>query len=359
MAVSRTQAWTSAASADPSGTTTIGGGTNRVLIFTLMGEFSGNITASVGIGGVAATSFGKYYYNLGSADDLYVWNWYWDESDLESMSGNTISYSDNGTFVKKFWSYATFASADQTTPVVFSSAASEVVTSADPLVIPTPGESGDYAVIPVSYRTNDLTVRLDPNKTKIFEAKTTDQGGFRAVLMDGAWTSATSFAGLTGFGAEVISLSGVVKQFGSQSGGSGSLVAPSAQADGSGATGINNLINPQPQVSGVAERVVVWTGSVDLVAPKATSSVNATFDLIFNDPTPSALEAIAGEFYALGARVVTGIGSAETVIPTMGGTGPLVITGTGGVTSTRPLVAGNDFFTATWYTRKSCYFLGA
>ena len=358
MAVSKSQEWTAAASADPSGTATIGGGTNRVLIFSLMGEFSGNVTTSVGIGGVAATSVGKFYYNLGSADDLYVWNWYWDESDLESMSGNTISYSQDKVFNKKFWSYATFASADQTTPIVFSSAASETATSANPLVIPTPGETGDYAVIPVTYRASGNTAVLDPNKTTIFEATTSDQGGFRAVMMDGVWTSATSFAGLTGFGAQIISLSAVVKQFGSGSGGSGNAIAPAAETSGSGVVGINNLINPQPQVSGVAERVIVWQGGVELTAPKATSSVNATFDLIFADPVPVQWQAERYEVYGFGYRGVTGTGAAAAPAGTTGGTGPLVITGTGSAEAPLPLISANDVFSATWYTRKTCYFLG-
>lgn len=369
MAVSKAQEWVTPTSVDPSGTTTIGGGTNRCMIFSMQAEFSGDVTCSVAIGNVAATGLRKVFYDIGGSaegDDLFIWNWYWDEAALESMAGNNISYSDSDVTNfgdKRFWSYATFASCDQTIPIVFSSAVSDVVSSANPLVIPTPGESGDFVITPSSYRSGTGTKVLDPNKTQIYDAITTDRGGFRAILMDGVWTSATSFTGQSGFGAHIACLSMVLKAADSGSGGSGNIIAPAASTSASGTVGINNAINPQPTVAGVGERVIVWQGKVELTAVNATSSSNFQQIIIFNDPAPSQLEMpwaeytdFAGIVAGLGIRKITGTGVTSAPAINSGGAGPAHRTGTGSCDAPVALVSANDIFAATWFTRKTVVF---
>ena len=357
MSVSKTQDWATPSSSDPSGTVTFGGGTNRVFIYTQQAEFTGDVTASIAIGGVPATGVQRYFYDIPAAgDDLHIWLWYWNEADLQSMSGNTVSYSDDGLLIKRWSSYATFSSADQSDTFTFTSAEGTTVSQSNPLLVLTPGESGDFVVAPTACRATDAISWTTLSEK--YDEVCASAGGARMGLADGAWSSSNASTWQSTASRTQIALAATIKQLGGSGGGIGSIIAPSAIVSGS-ADRYDGLIAATPQVAGVAERIIYWQGGVDLIAPKATSSTDATFNLFFNDPSPSQLECEFADLFGIGTRGSNGSGGVTAPTPITTSYSPEDFIGTGSCEAPVPRVRGSDAFDAFWYTSKTVYFLGA
>tara|TARA_R100000808_G_scaffold24912_1_gene59281 strand:+ start:7371 stop:8051 length:681 start_codon:yes stop_codon:yes gene_type:complete len=116
MAVSRVGSWAAMSTgSEPSGTVTIGSGSNRMLVFLMFRERGTDWEATTfTIGGQSFSYYGNSY--LDSTPDLFVRAWIWNESAIAGMSGNTISYADNTTGAKISWSSATFQDCEQVEP---------------------------------------------------------------------------------------------------------------------------------------------------------------------------------------------------------------------------------------------------
>ena len=116
MAVSRVGSWASMTTgSEPSGTVTIGSGSNRMLLFVMFRERGTDWSVTTfTIGGQTFSYHGNAYLN--ATPDLFARVWIWNESQIAAMSGNTISYSDDTTGAKISWSSATFQDCEQAEP---------------------------------------------------------------------------------------------------------------------------------------------------------------------------------------------------------------------------------------------------
>ena len=97
---------------DPAGSVTIGAGSNRMIVFLVWCELGSQLTVSAfTIGGQAASYTGYMYQN--ASPDLNILAFVWNESAIGSMSGSTISYTDDQSSNKMGWSYATYQDVKQ------------------------------------------------------------------------------------------------------------------------------------------------------------------------------------------------------------------------------------------------------
>jgi hypothetical protein len=188
--VSVAQAWSSANS-EPTGSVTIGTGTDRLLVATVHYEIIGDVSISTfTIGGQSATGSHQLFYDT-TGDDLHVFVYYWDESDIDSMSGSTVSFTDDVVATKVAWSVATFEGVDQTSPISFNDATGSTVSSSNKLSVTTTGEDGDWTVIPTSCRDGTTDVSWDVNITEEWEIDDADGGGATFALADDAWSQSS------------------------------------------------------------------------------------------------------------------------------------------------------------------------
>lgn len=352
MAVSKTQDWPapSVSSATPSGTLTIGGGTNRVLLFVQGIEINSTASCSVGIGGIGATGLGRTFWESGGAGDLQINYWYWNESALQSMSGNGVSYFEDSVLSKQAWSYATFSSCDQTTPVVAAFAVSASISNSVPLGVATVGNSSDYVAI--------AGVRDTANRTfgswgSLTERHDVDGNAFRFGIGDGAWyANSVQVAGNESIQDVMVLASFVVKALSGNPTGSGDITAPTPAVDGDGSSGINALKPANRTMAGVGERSVVWQGSASLTAGQPTvSNVSLQFggsgDLRVEEPVLGV---------GTGQRVVTASPSLLVTLSQVFGGANRLHTGSGAMSASIGAMTSDTGFGAFWYVSKEVYF---
>ena len=192
MAVTKVQDWSTATEGDPSGSPTIGSGSNRLLLLSLNYEWTGTLTVdppTLTIGGQSYTDVHRLYLDYsGGGDDLYVFLYYWNEAAIAAMSGSAISFSDGEAAAKQAWSVATFAGVNQTTPVTFTDATGEAVTQSAPLSLANLGSTGDYVVISTSAR-GTQNILWDGNITEQWQVIDSDGGGAAFALAGAAWNT--------------------------------------------------------------------------------------------------------------------------------------------------------------------------
>ncbi len=135
---------------DPTGTVTIGSGSNRMLVFIQLCELSAQLTASLTIGGASASYTGYVYQD--ASPDLNILVWIWDESDIGGMTGSTISYSDSQSNQKHGWTYATFQDVDQgVTPAITTNH----VIGGQTFDLTTTSDSDDIVVVGIIDKSNN------------------------------------------------------------------------------------------------------------------------------------------------------------------------------------------------------------
>lgn len=354
MAVSKTQDWAAITTTEPAGTVTIGSGTNRVLIFVDGYEYDED--ASVGsteIGGQSAPYSGKLYFDLGGTNNIGIRYWAWDEAALGAMSGNSISYVDNASTVmsKVGFTYATFASCDQTTPLVVNSSSGSSVNT---LGVPCVGTSGDYVAVVGTRDSGNRKFNSWGNLTEIIDGTI---GAARIGVGDGAWAANSETITGDGISDSMLLRSFVIKQLSGSPSGAGSVTAPAATFSGSGDIGVNDLKAPVVTFTGVGERVIVWIGStVELTAPQPVSvSTSATQNpdsfagpVEFSPPFP--------EMFGTGEREIVGPGALSCPVAISSGVGAHGYIGTGALSAPLAQAAGDTNFDALWYVTKTVYF---
>lgn len=137
MTAARVGSWSAVTTGDPSGTLTIGSGTNRILVVVVTAESTSVTPFSVNtltVGGQAPSEVHSAAANSG-VSDLSVFVAIWDEAAIAAMSGSSVSgFSHNGTEDGLVWQYATFADVlDQDAPVQFFAASGSSVDDLDVL----------------------------------------------------------------------------------------------------------------------------------------------------------------------------------------------------------------------------------
>jgi len=287
MAIQIAQDWAAVASGsvDPSGTFTIGSGTNRTTIMVMTVEFGNTFTASAAIGTVAYTGRGEHDFDIGGGERVLTRYWYWDEAAIDSMSGSNVSYSDNrSNVIKRHWSYATFSSADQTTPLTVNSSAASAVTSATPILVATPGESGDHVVL-FGAQGGNRNFGFGPGTSEHWDQSDTG-GAYRSGLADGAWSSAVSFLGpqAGAFGEDTIGTAIVLNAgvFGASVSGSGAFQDTIATVSGAGEreiTGSASFSAALAELAAVGERTITATGSATAQAVTISGSDPVTTNI--------------------------------------------------------------------------------
>lgn len=343
------QNWAALSSAQPSGTVTIGGGSNRCLILVQTAEFSGSFSASVAIGGQAAT--GTTARRLQTTAWSHIFFWWWDETALQAMSGNTISYDDESgggpiSLSKTHFSYITVQDVDQTSPV---NTAFNTVALSNTIDVGTVSDSNDYAIVAV---VRDSANRDITNWDTLSEVW--DDGGsfYRSALGSGAGgDNATTVTG-DGFDADFLVVSLVIKD---ESGvGGGDLIVPVPTIDGSGELGVNNLKPVPVQVAGVGERIIYWQGSDSISAPAGIQATNVDKSPIVNPDI--ALDPVFPRLSGEGQKTITLQSSPTGLLPTVSGSGNKGSIGSGALTGFIGQVASDQDFGAFWYVTKKVYF---
>ena len=120
MAVTKTEEWSTIANGtEPNGSTPIGSGENKMLVYIILRERGTDFTVSTfTVGGVSYDYSGEV--RLDSTPDLIIKAFFWDDASIESMSSDIIDYTDDVTGLKIGWSFATFANTRQQEPIVAS-----------------------------------------------------------------------------------------------------------------------------------------------------------------------------------------------------------------------------------------------
>jgi len=344
--VTKTQDWAepTVSSATPAGSVTIGGGSDRCLIFVQGFERSltSSATTSVAIGNKAASQFGTIEWESGGANDLKINYWYFDETALQAMSGNTISYSQGKSLQKNAWTYSTFSSTDG---ITVNSAVNASV-SADGLLVPTVGTSADYVVVVGERDTENRPFKGFGNLSTKFDV---DGNLHRFGLGEGGWQENNELVTGDSFPDVMLCLSLVIK--GLESGGSGDATAPKATVTG-GLTTPTNSLKPAAQIAaGVAERKIVWQGGINLVAPKATISTTASQAGGSGELQPE-FALVGGE----GSRHSVGTGTPSAPSATLSSTVSRAITAVGSCDGYVPTVLGEPSFQQVWYVFKRVRF---
>ena len=160
MAVSLVGSWSSAVDgADPSGTVTVGSGTNRVLIYVVGAVITGYSISSMTVGGVSADWKLSYIETSGSAfglNDQRLWAYVWGEDTLAAMSSTTVAYDDGVAPPAKLTSmYATYASVEQVSPPTATAWDNDT----DVLSVDTTSDSGDRIIVALTRHNATATFR--------------------------------------------------------------------------------------------------------------------------------------------------------------------------------------------------------
>lgn len=347
MAVSKTQDWAAIVSTKPTGTLTVGPGTNKTVILVSFAERTqGDFTASCGAGGVSATGVRKTAFEFeGTSATLVINTWYWNQAALDSWSGNTISHTEDPVVQHQGFTYATFASTDQAGPV-FTSAA---VSTANTLAVGTVGSSADYKIVNVARDGHNRDLTNWDNLSEQIDLAINSV--FRIGLGDGQTDDTSTL--ITGDGiSDSILLQGVViRAYADSPTGTGDIVAPVPTVAGSADVGVNDLKSQLPESAGVGERTIVWQSGVNLVAPKATTSV-ATQQF----GGAGSIEPVYIIAAGIGERQIDASGSTDGFIGTILGTGEREVTGTGSCSVTLSTFTNVFEYDATWYVIKSVNF---
>ena len=136
---------------DPAGSVTIGAGSNRMIVFLVWCELGSQLTVSAfTIGGQAASYTGYMYQN--ASPDLNILAFVWNESAIGSMSGSTISYTDDQSSNKMGWSYATFQDVKQASPTITSTNTGTTATEVD---VTTTSTSSDIIIAAAIDKSNN------------------------------------------------------------------------------------------------------------------------------------------------------------------------------------------------------------
>lgn len=343
----KTQDWAAVttSSAEPAGTVTFGSGSTRIFILVQGSEHSGEVTASCAIGNVPATGEGRLFYDNGT-EDLQVAYWYWNEADLGDMVGNTISYSETTIIQKRGWTYATFTSCDQATPIVIANNSSASVGGSG-LTVATVGNSADYVFIVGVRDTGNRRFDGWGNLTEKFDV---DGSNMKFGLGEGGWVANQE----TVVGdpiPDVMVLESFVLKAVTNGGGAGNIQAPSVTVSGEGELGINNLKPVDRTVSGVGERSVVWQGEVYFTAPSPTISTNNTQFGGSGDMDPPPISLVGA-----GSRVVKITGSPAAPLGETSSSGAKGSIGTGDIVAPKGKVASLVERGAVWIVAKVVYF---
>ena len=351
MAVTKTQDWAtvSLSSATPSGSVTIGSGTNRTLLFVQGIENAGTASTSVGIGNIAAANTGRVFWESGGAGDLQINYWYFAEDELSAMSGTGIAYS-GPILNKQAWTYATFSSCDQDSPVIFANAVSLSISNSVGLGVATVGDGSDFVVIAGCRDTQNRTFGAFGSLTEQIDA---DGNTFRFGLGDGAWyANSVTVTGDSAVQDVMLLASFVIKALSSNPTGTGDITSPSATVSGDGDVGTNDLKPAAIAVSGVGERSVVWEGAVALTAPGPTLSTTAN-----QYGGSGGLECFFPVLEGSGQREHTGSGAISATSITVSGVGAHGYLGSGALSAPVAITANSIDFGAIWYASKEVYFL--
>ena len=206
MTVSRVGSWSALASGDPTGTITIGAGSNRILMMVVSVETASVFSiATLEIGGQGFTD--SFSASLIGTTTVVGHILIWDEDAIAAMSGSSVgNYTHAGVETGKNWQYATFQDVeDQDDPVEFSSASGLTVDSVD---LDTESYTDGYIVA--------LGIRNNPSREfdgwdSLTEIEDEDDGeGFRHGLADGVGgENETTILG-DGTPAEMLTLSAVL-----------------------------------------------------------------------------------------------------------------------------------------------------
>ncbi len=113
MAATVLDAFTSEVDAEPNGSPTISSGSKRAALLCVHAEHTATIAVStMTIGGQTYTQAYEFEQADG-VDDMFVYVYLWSESAISSMSGTTISYTDDQTLTKRGWSFGTYQGVNQ------------------------------------------------------------------------------------------------------------------------------------------------------------------------------------------------------------------------------------------------------
>jgi hypothetical protein len=117
MAATISQDWQTVINSEPTGSLTIGTGSNRMFVLITTAETDGDYTISVmTVGGESATYTFDVFWESGGTNDLKVTAHVWNEAAIAAMSGSTASYTDDTTDAKKHFNYITMQDTAQQSP---------------------------------------------------------------------------------------------------------------------------------------------------------------------------------------------------------------------------------------------------
>lgn len=119
MAVSRVGSWAAMVDgSDPTGSLTVGSGSNRMFVSYILTEQGSQRTISTyTVGGQAASYTAEIFLEAG-ADDQEINVFIWNEIAVAAMSGSTVSYTDGTGPSKLSWTYATYKDVKQASPTI-------------------------------------------------------------------------------------------------------------------------------------------------------------------------------------------------------------------------------------------------
>tara|TARA_Y100001951_G_scaffold99273_1_gene101072 strand:+ start:2574 stop:3614 length:1041 start_codon:yes stop_codon:yes gene_type:complete len=341
------QDWQSLINSDPTGTATIGSGTNRLLVVVQTAEYSSSFSVSaMTVGGQSATgSYSVDQQTTGTAHSTINAFW-WNQSALEAMSGNGISYADNAPLSKRHFNYITLKDVNQTAPVSTSTIFTDNVNSVD---LATTSDSDDYVIAVVARNSGNRDVT---DWDTLTEAWDDGDDGYRTAAADGSGGDDTTTITGDGIDDDFLVMGLVIKDVSGS--GIGAVNAPVATVSGAGSQPANSLKPASVTVSGAGKRKIVWQGGVELTAPAAGTNISAS-----GTPDVSIDAALVPKFSrasGAGSREITLSQSPQAPGATVSGGGTREVKITGSLSTVIPTTQNTVDFPAAWYVAKQVYF---
>lgn len=339
------QDWQPLINSDPAGTITIGSGANRLLVVVQTAENANSFTVNtMTVGGQAAT--GSYSIdNATVAAHSTINAWWWDQTKLQAMSGNYISYSDDATLNKQHFNYITLKHVDQSSPVATSMV---YQASTDEVDLATTSNADDIILAIVARESGNRDIR---NWDTLTEAWDDGSDNYRTAAADGAGGDNTTTITGDGISHNLLAMGLVIKDVSGT--GIGAVNAPVATVSGAGSQPANSLKPASITVSGAGKRKIVWQGGVELTAPAAGTNISAS-----GTPDVSIDVALVPKYSrasGAGSREITLSQSPQAPGATVSGNGTREVKATGSLSAVIPTTQNTVDFPAVWYVAKQVY----
>jgi hypothetical protein len=147
------------------GDPTIDSGSNRRLIYLIWWSFAGSVSASVFT--VGGETFDETFNNLVTdVDSVRISAWVWNEATIGSMSGNTVSYTDNGgAGISTQICWAIITDGEQSDLVDWDNEVDCTACTTDDVA--TTSSAGDYVILPAANDINTVAFSTWDTLTEI------------------------------------------------------------------------------------------------------------------------------------------------------------------------------------------------